>query len=359
MDRQLRDLLDAAAGEPPHQVTVDAVRRRVTRHRAMQCLSGAAVAAAAAVALVATVGFTGARFAYFPSTPPAVHAPLQGNSASYLGVFEVGSAPSYGPVGEFAKVVGKEPNLIGYYSGWEQPFPLSVAETMYRHGLIPLVQVDPTLASVSAIASGVYDGYLSAYAVAVRAYGHSVVIGFGHEMNATWYPWGYTHTPAPTFVAAWRHIVTLFRALDAVNVTWLWTIRAGQPGTGPMLSWWPGAHYVTWVGIDGFYTKPSDTFNSVFVPTIDQVRTFTDKPILLSETAVALHANQYANILNLFNGVAQYQLLGLVWLDNDESQKATPQGDPEVLGRDWRFEDSPLGERAFRLAVSGLRLVQP
>src|SRR6185437_7678694 len=46
----------------------------------------------------------------------------------------------------------------------------------------------------------------------VRDFGSPVVIGFGHEMNAYWYSWGYRHTPAATFVAAWRHIVTLFRA---------------------------------------------------------------------------------------------------------------------------------------------------
>ena len=27
------------------------------------------------------------------------------------------------------------------------------------------------------------------------------------------------------FVAAWRHIVTVFRALGARNVTWLWTVN--------------------------------------------------------------------------------------------------------------------------------------
>jgi mannan endo-1,4-beta-mannosidase len=230
---------------------------------------------------------------------------------------------------------------------------------LYKHGVVPLVQIDPTLASVSAIASGVYDDYLRSYADSVRVYGHSVVIGFGHEMNATWYPWGCTRTPAATFVAAWRHIVTLFREQGADNVTWLWTIQADQPGTGPILSWWPGANYVTWVGIDGFYTTPSDTFGGVFVPTIDQVRTFTGKPILLSETSVARHANQYAGILNLFSGIAQHGMLGLVWFDEDESQQAEPRGDPAVAGQDWRLEDSRLAEQAFRLGVSELNLTRP
>jgi hypothetical protein len=100
-------------------------------------------------------------------------------------------------------------------------------------------------------------------------------------------PWGYGRVPPSTFVAAWRHIVSIFRALSADNVTWLWTINADQTGTGPVASWWPGANYVTWVGIDGYYYLPSDTFARVFGHTIDQVREFTSKPVLLSGTAVA------------------------------------------------------------------------
>jgi DNA-binding beta-propeller fold protein YncE len=46
-DRQLRDLLEAAVGEPPHQVSVEAVRRRVTRRRAVESIIAAAVVAVA------------------------------------------------------------------------------------------------------------------------------------------------------------------------------------------------------------------------------------------------------------------------------------------------------------------------
>ena len=34
------------------------------------------------------------------------------------------------------------------------------------------------------------------------------------------------------------------------------------PGTGPIALWWPGKRYVTWVGIDGYYYLPSETFFS-------------------------------------------------------------------------------------------------
>ena len=52
-----------------------------------------------------------------------------------------------------------------------------------------------------------------------------MVLSFGHEMNGNWYSWGNQHTSAKAFVAAWRHIVTVFRAAGAENVIWLWTVN--------------------------------------------------------------------------------------------------------------------------------------
>ena len=107
---------------------------------------------------------------------------------------------------------GQQPNLVGYYSGWAEPFQTSFAEQAHAHGAIPFVQIDPTDASVSGDRHrGVYDIYLRTYADSVRDFGHAVVIGFGHEMNTTRYSWGYGHVRPQVFVAAWRHIVTLFR----------------------------------------------------------------------------------------------------------------------------------------------------
>jgi hypothetical protein len=308
-----------------------------------------AVALAVAALVGASIRLTG-------SSPPAarpVHTSLRASPASYLGVFEPGAPPSWDPVTEFAAAAGREPNLLGYYSGWLQPFDMSFAETIHQHDVIPFVQIDPTYASIDAIADGTYDDYLRTYADSVRDFGHNVVIGFGHEMNANWYSWGYGHTPPSTFVAAWRHIVTLFRAQGADNVTWVWTLQADepctgpiadQPCTGPIASWWPGAQYVTWVGIDGYYQVPTDTFASVFGQTINQVRTFTSKPVLLSETAVGPEAGQFDKIQNLFRGMATYKTLGLVWFD--EAQHGG------IDHQDWRIEDSPPAEVAFQAGVA-------
>ena len=200
---------------------------------------------------------------------------------------------------------------------------------------MPLVQINPTRTKIAAIAAGKYDNYLITYANAVRAYHHQVILSFGHEMNGYWYSWGYTHTSPAVFVAAWRHIVTVFRARGAQNVTWLWTIntinKSRVPSPGP---WWPGSSYVTWVGIDGYYINSSLVFTSVFGPTIVYVRSLTRKPILISETSAAPVTNQPAKIADLFAGIHLYRLLGFVWFD--------------AFGKvDWRL-NSPAAVAAFR-----------
>jgi Glycosyl hydrolase family 26 len=301
----------------------------------------------ALVIAAAAAAFTVTRFVSSSSSS----APLPSDPASYLGVYEHGPPGTYQPVADFTKVAGRQPNLVGYYSGWWEPFQASFAAVVRSHGAVTVVQWDPTDVSVPMIAAGGYDRYLRSFAESVRDFGHPVIIGFGHEMNADWYSWGYRHVQPGAFVAAWRHIVTLFRDQGADNVTWMWTLQADEQGTGPIASWWPGAQYVTWVGIDGYYYRPSDTFFSIFGKTIAEVRALTRQPILLSEAAVGPQAGQTAKIPGLFAGMRDYDTLGLVWFDIAQNDG--------IYHQDWRIEDNAGAEAAFRQGASGLALAHP
>jgi hypothetical protein len=108
----------------------------------------------AVVIAVAALVFAISQIVSFPSGPAAVHASLPTGLASYLGVYEAGPPRTYQPVAEFAKAAGKQPNLVGYYSGWPQKFATSFAEQVHQHGAITILQMDPTDASVPAIAAG-------------------------------------------------------------------------------------------------------------------------------------------------------------------------------------------------------------
>ena len=273
-----------------------------------------------------------------PSGPLPVKLPA--TPQSYLGVYIKGFPTSYSGLSAFGRATDSKPDVAMYYSGWYVPFPSGFARTAASNGVVPLVQMDPDGVSLAKIAAGRYDAYLSTYAEAVRAYRDPVILSFGHEMNGTWYSWGYRHTSPAVFVAAWRHIVDLFRNFGARNVTWLWTVNIindTQGGTIPSpAAWWPGNSYVNWVGIDGYYLKPSWAFAPLFGPTISAVKRLTTDPILIAETGAVHAAAQPAKIANLFAGIRAYGLLGLVWFDSVDK-----------LGQDFRI-NSPAAVAAFR-----------
>jgi mannan endo-1,4-beta-mannosidase len=242
---------------------------------------------------------------------------------SYFGVYVPGSPASYAGMQSFAAATGTKPSLALYYSGWLEPFATNFAMTAFRHDARPMVQMDPTGVSVAAIASGTYDGYLKSFAKAVRSFRYQVILSFGHEMNGQWYAWGYRHTSAAIFIAAWRHIVQIFRAVGARNVTWLWTVNTIEQQHDMIpnpAAWWPGSSYVNWVGIDGYFHKSSAKFASVFGPTIIDVRELTRDPILISETGATADVGQPAKITGLFAGIRSYGLLGFVWFDSIASR---------------------------------------
>lgn len=271
--------------------------------------------------------------------PPhrARHSGLPTTPGSYLGVYATGVPMSYAGVTAFTRSTGVRPRLVVYYSGWLEPFQASFATTVRKHGAVPLVQLDPTNISLAAIASGQYDAYLISYARAVRAHRDPVILSFGHEMNGTWFSWGWRHESPTVFVAAWRHIVTLFRAQGTRNVTWLWTINIIKTRNGRIpgpASWWPGSSYVNWVGIDGYYLKPSWEFVPMFGPTVAAVRELTSDPILIAETSATPVASQPAKIANLFAGIHTYGILGFVWFN-------------DVASHDYRLR-GPAAIAAFR-----------
>jgi hypothetical protein len=298
--------------------------------------------AAAAIVIAAAVGVTLYHRSADRTGPLPVQLPT--TPESYLGVYASGTPASYDGVTAFASATGARPDVVMYYSGWFVPFPAAFAATAASNGAVPLVQMDPDGISVAGIAAGRYDGYLSAYAEAVRAYRHPVIVSFGHEMNGSWSSWGYRHTSPATFVTAWRHIVTLFRELGAGNVTWLWTVNiindTQQGRIPPPAPWWPGSSYVTWVGIDGYYLKPDWQFAPLFGPTIASIHALTRDPILVAETGATPTSGQPAKIADMFAGIHAYGLLGFVWFDSTNS-----------VGQDFTVS-SPAAAAAFRTGAS-------
>jgi len=296
------------------------------------------VAAVAAAVLLAVTGCLTPLTSQQPPTPvPTPASPL-------VGVYEPGAPGSWSRITQFTDATGIKPRIVEYYSSWKEPFSTSFAQTAWEHDAYVLVQLEPTGVTLASIAAGGSDAYLRSYADAVVTFGHPVILSFGHEMNGTWYPWGDGHTRPATFVAAWRHIVRVFRAVGAANVTWLWAVNSIDGAASSLRQWWPGAAWVGWTGIDGYYYQATDTFGSVFASTIADIRTFSSAPLLIAETAVGTTPNRASQIDALVAGVSAERLAGFVWFD--ETQYAG------LYHQDWRLEDDPGALAAFTAAVA-------
>ena len=296
------------------------------------------IAAVIAAVLLAAAGCLTPLRSQQPLTPvPAPANPV-------VGVYEPGAPGSWQQIAEFTDATGVKPGIVVYYSSWDQPFSTSFAQAARDHDAYVLVQLEPKDVTLTSIAAGGSDAYLRSYAAAVVAFGHPVILSFGHEMNGTWYSWGYGHASPAMFVAAWRHVVRVFRAAGAANVTWLWTVNSIQGASSSLSQWWPGAAWVDWTGIAGYFYRATDTFGWVFGSTIAGIRTFSSAPMLIAEASVGTTADRGSQIDSLFAGVRAQHLAGVVWFD--AAQHAG------LYHQDWHLEDDPAAIAAFTAAVA-------
>ena len=317
---------------------------------AMRAVAGRRIttaAAAAAIALAVTGCLTPLTAPQHPSSVPGTPVPLTPAPVPahpLVGVYEQGAPPSYSPITKFTSATGVRPGIVLSFSAWKDQFSTSFAQQAWAHGAYVLVQLEPSGVSLASIAAGGSDSYLRSYAEAVVAFGHPVILSFGHEMNGNWYSWGYGHTSPATFVAAWRHIVQVFRTAGAANATWLWTVNSIDGASSALSEWWPGAAYVDWTGLDAYYVRSTDTFDSLFGSTIADIRAFSSAPLLIAETAVGVTPNRVSQIDELFASVRSEQLAGLVWFDVAQHTN--------LYHQDWRLEDDPSALAAFKAAAT-------
>ena len=298
---------------------------------AAQAGASASATGAASVAASASASATGTGSA--AATGPAydITSLLHPTTGKYYGV-EIDNGPdSLAPVKQFATWTGAKPNIVGQYVAWGSAFDSKAAANAWSYGALDFVVWEPWNTSISQIADGASDQYISSFAGAVRQLNVPIVLSFGHEFNGNWYPWGTTGTTAADFVAAWRHTHDLFAAAGATNVIWVWDPNDIFPMPNVSLKpYYPGDAYVDWVGVTGYWTQPGpNSYASLYLPTLTEAREFTQKPFIIAETAVEAGSNQSRSVTNLFQAVEQHSdILGFVWYDYNK-------------GGDWRVENRP------------------
>ncbi|RCG31888.1 beta-mannanase [Sphaerisporangium album] len=264
--------------------------------------------------------------------------PLLEPREKYLGVAVEGAPRSLAPVDAFAARIGKRPNLLAFYAAWGDGYDAQGVRRAWAAGLLPMISWEPFKPSLAAIADGETDDYIEKFAADVRKVNIPVAISIGHEMNGFWYPWGTKQNKPADFVRAWRHVHDVFLHAGATNAIWVWSPNVVNPLRGvPLKPYYPGASYVDWVGMVGYYTRSgAHTFKTLYGPTMRAVRRFSRKPFIITETSSQPGPRRRTDIADLFAGVAASpDVIGFVWFNFTKRA-------------DWRLETDPGSVAEFR-----------
>jgi hypothetical protein len=279
-----------------------------------------------------------------------------GNLAPSSGALFGASVPGgQSGVTSFESLIGRKLRIDHRFWGWSDSWPTSTYESWdVKNGRIPMVSWDGPNTTLSNIINGSQDSVIRSRANAVKSFGSQILIRWGYEMNGTWFAWGGANNgkDPSKFVAAWKHIVDLFRSVGATNALWVW---APNVGDNPKESWnhwtnyYPGDSYVDWVGIDGYNWGSTQTWSSwqsfgqVFGGSPSIYNDYKGrKPIMVAESGTVEQGGDkgawWRDVLNQlktnFTGVK-----AVVWLNDIHN------------GYDWRAQTSSNSLDGYRTMV--------
>lgn len=216
------------------------------------------------------------------------------------------------PLTDFEKTLDKKMAIATLYSEWEylqKPEFLTVLRKLSTHGWTPMVSSNPYffekgcadkgMPLYKTIASGACDTFLRSVAKNLKEYEKPILFRFAWEMNLPDMYWSMkkTNSKPEDFVAAWRHMHTIFKEEKANNVVWVLSFNATNSNSVPYAQLYPGEEYIDWVAIDGYNWGNSHdwsgwaNFNGTFRDSYNELIAFTDKPVMLSEVNSAPNKN--------------------------------------------------------------------
>jgi glycosyl hydrolase family 26 len=182
------------------------------------------------------------------------------------------------------RAIGRKLAVDQLYVSWAAPMPVAVARWDLGQGIIPMISWAG--ARTDLIAAGAYDSMIRASALQLKALHRPVLLRWFAEMNLS------TDALSPaSFVAAWRHIRSIFSSVGANNVRWVWCPSASLFGTTGAQAYYPGSSYVDWVGADGYNWAPERpdsswrSFGQIF-SSFYRWGLSTRKPLLVGEYGV-------------------------------------------------------------------------
>ncbi len=264
---------------------------------------------------------------------------------------------------EFSQMVGVKPTIAMWYQDWDEHWSTALLNPRFttpttERGAVPMVTWEPFLSAervtdqpayaLAKIAAGRYDGYVWRAARETAAYKKPVFIRLAPEMNGSWSSWGAGvdgNTPQ-SFIAMWRHVVSIFRLAGATNARWVWSPNVHGTSAARFQPYYPGDSWVDDVGLDGYNDGSLlgrwRSFSGVFLASYSELASLTAKPMLIAETASAETGGSKAAWIESIPAViasTMPRVRALIWFDRDKET-------------DWRVNSSQGSLTAFRSVVA-------
>ncbi|WP_348789215.1 glycosyl hydrolase [Leifsonia sp. NPDC080035] len=317
-----------------------------------------------------------------PITAPS-RASLVQPSSRYYGMYTEQAPFNWATFDATSAKVGVSPNLVGYFSGWDESFRANAVTRAWQQGRLPMMtwesrpidagndsNVAPEY-SLPNIINGKFDAYLHQYAKDVVATGLPLAIRLDHEMNGIWYPWSETDGQGKSingnnvgdYVKMWRHVHDVFQQEGANKlVIWVWApnivnnLPATHKADGYLAGLYPGDDYVDWVGLSGYMRPPykSDndfSFDYTFSASLKELRAMTAKPIILAEVGASETGGHKATwITSFFDSLAKPEnsdIIGFSWFN----LAVTSYVEGVRATNDWRIDSRADTLSAF---ITGL-----
>jgi hypothetical protein len=150
------------------------------------------------------------------SSPTSVTRPIYvcaspTRESHYVGLSVFGFPPERSKLTALEKKFQLWPSAISMYVSLGMKLDMSAVTEVCAQGAFPIIEIDSDDIPLSKVANGDYDAVLTAYAEDLKALDYPVGINFDHEFNSPVWDWGAKEQNATNFIAAWRHIVNLFK----------------------------------------------------------------------------------------------------------------------------------------------------
>ena len=291
-----------------------------------------------------------------------------------LGAYDDRLPASLEGIRQLEETLGTRFTLIHFYTAWgdraDQQFPRAIVEAIWDFGSVPVITWEPWLSAFDAKqhpqlpppdrrdkqglaqgANGTYDFYLRQWAHEAARFGRPLFLRMAHEMNDPYrYPWGPQHNSPADFVAAWQHVVRIFRQEGATNVIWVWS---PHPAYDNFSAYYPGDRFVDWVGGGALnygtvaYWSRWWSFQEIFGQYYPNIAAFR-KPIMITEfNSLAVGGNRarwFARALtNLPDRLPQVRALLFFHSGYDPTVTYKPL--------DWSIPGDSLSVQAIRQAI--------